>query len=165
VTLTPPAVRATSPLPSERAGAHAELGSVDAILTAISRFRGGEIPLSEVHEIADAIQRIDNTRQPGALEQKRVYIDDFFRSKTGASLGASSADEAYGQHTPAHARSAAGTSLHLQEIDSGEALLDAVHTRVLHGAGWVGSMDEAIPLARAVHNFTNMPTDGADPQM
>ncbi|KAG8470115.1 hypothetical protein KFE25_008536 [Diacronema lutheri] len=140
------------------------LDSVDAILTAISQFRGGEIPLGAVHAIADAIQRIDNSRQPGALEQKRIYIDDFFRSKTGASIAASPTDVSYGQHAPAHLRPS-GPSLALQEIDSGEALLDAVHQRMLSGAGWLSSMDEAIPLARAVHTFTNMPTDGADPQM
>ncbi|KAJ1619823.1 hypothetical protein T492DRAFT_1082597 [Pavlovales sp. CCMP2436] len=162
--LSPPAspARSSAQLSTSPGRQPGGLESIDAILTAIAQFRGGELPPDEVYSLADSIQRFDHSRQPGSLEQKRVYIDDFFRSKTGAGIGASAKDESYGQEPGGYASPPA---FQLPEIDSGEQLLDAVHTRVLRGGGWIDSMDEAIPLARAVHNFTNMPADGSDPQM
>lgn len=154
----PQAPQPVAPPPPTGLHRTGELDSVDAIVGAVAQFRGGEMPVSDVHEIASAIQRIDSTRQPAALEQKRIYIDDFFRAKTGAPMRG---EEAYGLHA---APSEPCAPFELGPIESGEELLDAIHGRILHGGGWLSSMDEALPLARAVHGFTHMPTDGSDPQ-
>lgn len=150
----------SSPAPPARGAAPpADLSSVHGILSTIGRYAGAPLSPHDVLQLADAIQRVDHTRQPATLSQKRVYVDDFFRAKTGAAIAGSAPE---GTRAPSSSASPAPPEPDAPE--SGGALLEAVRAALARGGGRLGSAQEALTLAAAVHGFTGMPTDGSNPQ-